>query len=424
MSKENTTMELHCCACAACREHPYGITAQHHRAINRLVAWADEHRRRQLVALLAQQQGYGGISLMSRVTGLDRNTIGADCANSAATTGLLLAASAMPALGASRSRPPSRGVEGLGPFAPRCHGWRSYDRLAVDAPLDAETGQGPAPPGDQGVPQHHRALLHDAGFSLRTNRKQLAEVTDPDRDRQFRYLTRLRRLYISRGLPVISVDTKKKELIGPYKNPGKTWRRKPQVVFAHDFSSYAVGKAVPYGIYDPAYNDGLVVVGTSHETPTFAVACIRRWWLMRGRKRYAGAKRLLIQADAGGANDYRKWEWKVALQKLADEFDLVITVTHYPPGASKWNPIDHRMFSLISGNWAGEPLVSYEKMLKHIRRTRSTTGFHCRAVLDTQEYPTGWKVRPADKAWTRLKPRSVLPDWNYSIWPHRHHPGC
>ena len=267
-------------------------------------------------------------------------------------------------------------------------------------------------------------LLHDAGFSLRTNRKQLAEVTDPDRDRQFRYLTRLRRLYISRGLPVISVDTKKKELIGPYKNPGKTWRRKPQVVFAHDFSSYAVGKAVPYGIYDPAYNAGLVVVGTSHETPTFAVACIRRWWLMRGRKRYAGAKRLLIQADAGGANDYRKWEWKVALQKLADEFDLVITVTHYPPGASKWNPIDHRMFSLISGNWAGEPLVSYEKMLKHIRRTRSTTGFHCRAVLDTQEYPTGWKVRPADKAWTRLKPRSVLPDWNYSIWPHRHHPGC
>ena len=134
-------------------------------------------------------------------------------------------------------------------------------------------------------------LLHDAGFSLRTNRKQLAEVTDPDRDRQFRYLTRLRRLYISRGLPVISVDTKKKELIGPYKNPGKTWRRKPQVVFAHDFSSYAVGKAVPYGIYDPAYNAGLVVVGTSHETPTFAVACIRRWWLMRGRKRYAGAKR-------------------------------------------------------------------------------------------------------------------------------------
>lgn len=267
-------------------------------------------------------------------------------------------------------------------------------------------------------------LLHDAGFSLLTNRKRLAEITDPERDRQFRYLTRLRRLYISRGLPVISVDTKKKELVGPYKNPGKTWRRQPQAVFTHDFPSYAEGKAIPYGIYDPAYNDGLVVVGTSHETPAFAVACIRRWWLLTGRKRYPGAKRLLIQADGGGANDRRKWGWKVALQGLADELGLVITVTHYPAGASKWNPIDHRMFSLISGNWAGEPLTSYEKVLKYIRRTRSSGGFHCRAVLDTKEYPTGWRVTAADKAWVRLKPRSVFPEWNYSIWPHRHHARC
>jgi hypothetical protein len=267
-------------------------------------------------------------------------------------------------------------------------------------------------------------LLHAAGFSLRTNRKQLAEATDPDRDQQFRSRTRLRRLYISRGLPVISVDTKKKELIGPYKNPGTTWRREPQPVFAHDFPSYAEGKAIPYGIYDPAYNDGLVVVGTSHETPAFAVACIRRWWLLIGRRRYRRAKRLLIQADAGGANDYRKWEWKVALQDLADEFDLVIRVTHYPPGASKWNPIDHRMFSLISGNWAGEPLLSYEKVLKYIRRTRSATGFHCRAALDTRKYATGWKVTRADKAWVRLKPHPVLSNWNYSISPHHHYPGC
>ncbi len=267
-------------------------------------------------------------------------------------------------------------------------------------------------------------LLHDAGYSLRTNRKQLAEVTVPDRDRQFRYLTRLRRLYISRGLPVISVDTKKKELIGPYKNPGKTWRRQAQAVFAHDFPSYAEGQAVPYGIYDLAYNDGLVVVGTSHETPTFAVACIRRWWMMTGRKRYRGTRRLLVQADGGGANGRRKWEWKVALQRLADDFDLVITVTHYPSGASKWNPIDHRMFSLISSNWAGEPLVSYEKVLKYIRRTRSSTGFHCRAVLDVKEYATGWRATRTDKAGVRLKPRSVLPDWNYSIWPHRHPSTC
>jgi hypothetical protein len=267
-------------------------------------------------------------------------------------------------------------------------------------------------------------LLDQAGFSLRTNRKRLAEVTDPDRDRQFRYLGRLRKRYLKRGWPVISVDTKKKEWIGRFKNPGRTWRRAAPAVLAHDFPSAAVGKANPYGIYDLAHNDGLVVVGTSHETPTFACASIRRWWLLVGRPRYPQAQRLLIEADCGGANDYRKWEWKGGLQQLADEFDLVITVTHYPPGASKWNPIDHRMFSLISGNWAGEPLVSYEKMLQYIRGTRSATGFHCRAVLDTQEYPPGWRATPAGKEGVRLKPHSVLPAWNYTICPHGRHRSC
>jgi hypothetical protein len=267
-------------------------------------------------------------------------------------------------------------------------------------------------------------LLDQAGFSLRTNRKRLAEVHDPHRDRQFRYLCRLRKLYRARGWPVISVDTKKKEWIGPFKNPGRTWRRTAQAVLAHDFPSCAVGKAIPYGIYDLAHNDGLIVVGTSHETSTFACASIGRWWLMVGRWRYPQARRLLIEADCGGANDYRRWEWKVGLQQLADEFDLAITVTHYPPGASKWNPIDHRMFSLISGNWAGEPLVSYETVLQHIRRTRSATGFHCRAVLDTQEYPTGWRVTATDKAQVRLRPRRVLPAWNYTILPRARHHFC
>lgn len=267
-------------------------------------------------------------------------------------------------------------------------------------------------------------LLDQAGFSLRTNRKRLAEVHHPDRGRQFRYLSRLRKLYLQRGWPVISVDTKKKEWIGPFKNPGRTWRRDAREVLAHDFPSCAIGPAIPYGIYDVAKNDGFVVVGTSHETPAFAGASIRRWWLMVGRRRYPQAQRLLIEADCGGANDYRKWEWKVGLQRLADEFDLAITVTHYPPGASKWNPIDHRMFSLISGNWAGEPLVSYESVLQHIRRTRSATGFHCRAVLDRHEYPTRWRARPTDKARVRLQPCRVLPAWNYTIWPHARHRLC
>jgi hypothetical protein len=261
-------------------------------------------------------------------------------------------------------------------------------------------------------------LLRRMKFSLKTCRKGKAGIHDKDRDQQFRYLSRLRRLYISLGLPVISVDTKKKELVGEFKNPGRTYRQEAREVFDHDFPSWAKGRAIPYGIYDLARNDGYVVVGTSHETPAFAVAAIRRWWLDVGRRRYAGKKRLLIQADGGGANDRRKWQWKEALQGLADEFGLIISVTHYPPGASKWNPIDHRMFSLISGNWAGEPLVNYQTILEYIRHTRSTKGFHCRACLDTRQYPTGYKVTAAVKARIRLKPRAVLPKWNYTIYPH------
>jgi hypothetical protein len=220
-------------------------------------------------------------------------------------------------------------------------------------------------------------LMHDRDYSLRTCRKNKAGTRHKDRDRQFRYLVRMRKLYRARGWPVISVDTKKKEWVGDFKNPGRCWRRADREVLDHDFPSWAIGRAILYGIYDLACDDGFVVVGMSHETPSFAVAAIRRWWREVGRWRYSGASRLLIEADAGGANAATKWEWKVALQRLADEFGLIISVTHYPSGASKWNPIDHRMFSLISANWAGEPLVSYETILGYIRCTRSTKGFHC-----------------------------------------------
>lgn len=261
-------------------------------------------------------------------------------------------------------------------------------------------------------------MMQGLGYSLRTNRKCLAEVSHPDRDRQFRYLARLRRQFIRQGLPVISVDTKKKEWIGPFKNPGRCWRRQPRSVFTHDFSKYAEGQAIPYGAYDVAHNDGIVVVGISHETPAFAVAAIRRWWRSVGRKRYPKARRLLIEADCGGANDYRKWEWKAGLQRLADELDLVIAVTHFPPGASKWNPIDHRMFSLISRNWSGEPLVSYETALKFIRATHSTKGFHCRASLDIKDYPLKRKIPPVERAQIRITRHRRLPQWNYVIQPH------
>lgn len=265
-------------------------------------------------------------------------------------------------------------------------------------------------------------LLRQLHFSLRTCRKQKAGLHDPDRDRQFRYLVRLRKLFLGRKWPVISVDTKKKELIGEFKNPGRCWRQNPREVLDHDYPSWAVGRAIPTGIYDLAYNDGLMVIGTSRETPTFEMLAIRRWWLQTGRWRYPAARQLLIEVDSGGANDHRKWEWKVALQHLADEFQLRITVTHFPPGASKWNPIEHRMFSLISANWAGEPLDSYDKMLKYVRTTRSSRRFHCRAWLDCRSYAPARRVTDNQKRIVRLKRRRIHPHWNYTILPHEQKP--
>lgn len=262
-----------------------------------------------------------------------------------------------------------------------------------------------------------RRLLKARKYSLRTNRKRLAGVQDPERDRQFRYLDRLRRLFLKRGEPVLSVDTKKKELVGNFKNPGRGWRREWRDVLDHDFPSTAQGHAIPYGIYDIGQKAGFVVIGTSHETPQFAVAAIRRWWKAVGRVCYPATHRVLIEADCGGANDSRKWAWKAALQDLADEMGLAITVTHYPPGASKWNPIEHRLFSLISKNWAGEPLVSYETMLKFIRTTKSEAGMRCRACLDTRVYKTGLTISQEERTSINLVPRKVLPQWNYSLHP-------
>jgi hypothetical protein len=264
-------------------------------------------------------------------------------------------------------------------------------------------------------------LLSALGFSLRTCRKQQAGIQDPERDRQFRYIARMRKLYLARSLPVLSVDTKKKELIGNFKNPGRTWRRRSRPVLDHDYPSWSLGQAIPVGIYDVGHNDGYVVVGTSHETAAFITAAIRRWWRVVGRHRFRGARRLLLEMDGGGANDPRKWLWKIALQRLADATGWILVVTHYPPGTSKWNLIEHRMFSVISGNWAGEPLDSYETVLKYIRTTRTETGFRCRAYLDGQEYPAGQRAAAKDKARVRLKPHRVLPKLNYTILPHRSH---
>lgn len=260
-------------------------------------------------------------------------------------------------------------------------------------------------------------LLREQEFTLRVNRKRLTRAHHPLRDLQMRYITRQRHAFEKAGLPVISVDCKKKELIGPFRNPGRTWRQTPQSVFETDFASQATGKAIPYGVYDLQQNMAYVGVGTSHETSEFAVATIRAWWCQLGHPIYPQAKALLILADGGGGNFCRGWNWKAGLQRLADEFDLTITVAHYPPGASKWNPIEHCVFGPISQNWAGEPLISYETVLKFIRTTSTQTGLRCRARLDRKQYQTQLKVTKAEQAEINLNRRHIRPDWNYTIAP-------
>lgn len=261
-------------------------------------------------------------------------------------------------------------------------------------------------------------LLRQQRYSLRTNRKRLAGRHDPERDRQFRVLARRRRSFLRRGWPVLSIDCKKKELVGNFKNPGRCWRRQPRDVFDHDFPSGALGRAIPFGIYDLARDEGYVVVGTARETAQFVTAALRQWLGDGGWWRCRHG-RLAIEADCGGGNGNRCWGWKAGLQELADEFGLTITVGHFPPSASKWNWIEHRLFSAISKNWAGQPLESYEVILKFIQTTTSATGLRCWAQLDQRAYPARVKVSAAERKSIRLKRHKVLPQWNYTIRPRK-----
>ncbi len=264
-------------------------------------------------------------------------------------------------------------------------------------------------------------LLGEMGYSLRVNHKQLARVskTSPEeRNAQFEHIAALREDFTARGLPVISVDTKKKELIGRFKNEGRAWSRKAIAVNDHDFPSDALGKAIPYGIYDVAANAGTLFVGTSRETAAFAVQCLERWWLDEGRQRYCDANELLILADGGGANGSRSRNWKLELhERLALCHGLRVTVAHYPPGTSKWNPIEHRLFSEISKNWAGQPLDSYETVLNYIRTTATKTGLTVCAHLVDREYGKPSKITDAQMRALPIDWHKSMPRWNYSLKP-------
>jgi len=259
--------------------------------------------------------------------------------------------------------------------------------------------------------------LHEMDYSLQGNVKSLEGRQHPDRDAQFRYLNSQVKSFVRSGDPVVSVDTKKKELVGAFKNAGRRWQKRAEAVHVHDFPHLGEGKAIPYGTYDVARDKALVNVGVSHDTAQFAVESIRRWWRLLGRKAYPRAARLLICADAGGSNGNRLRTWKLYLHALAVETGIAISVCHYPPGTSKWNKIEHRLFSFISMNWRGKPLVSYETVVNLIGGTRTRSGLKVKALLDTRDYETGQEVSSKQMGELHLRGHSFHPDWNYTLLP-------
>jgi Rhodopirellula transposase DDE domain len=391
-----------------------------------LDAVLDERSRRQWAAAEAREYGHGGVTAVAAATGLARDTVAAGLReleyreshpNEPVTKRLRHA-------GAGRKRlvesdptlvaaleallePLTRGD----PMSPLRWTCKSTRRLATEL-----TSQG------------HRVgyrtvawLLREAGYSLQANRKTREGNQHPDRNAQFEFINREATRFQKRRQPVISVDTKKKELVGDFKNGGREWcpEGKPEKVRVHDFQDKELGKAIPYGVYDVTNNQGWVSVGIDHDSAYFATGSICRWWREMGAQRFPRATELLITADGGGSNGYRTRLWKVALQDLADDIGLKLTVSHFPPGTSKWNKVEHRLFSFITQNWRGKPLVSIQVIVNLIAATRTTKGLIVKAALDERNYETGISVTDAQMAKLNLKPAQFHGEWNYTITPRR-----
>ena len=390
----------------------------------RVAGTLDERARRAVAASEALALGWGGISAVARATGLSRDVIRAGIRE---LHGLVAVAAPGrirrpgggrrklvdrdPAVRADLERlvePTTRGD----PESPLR--WTSKSVRKLAAALGAV--------GHRVSHQWVAAALHDLGYSLQGTRKTREGSGHPDRDAQFAHLNAAAEACLAAGEPVISVDTKKKELVGDFKNGGREWRPKgePEEVRVHDFAIPELGRVSPYGVYDLAANAGWVSVGIDHDTAAFAVATIRRWWLSAGQARYPGARRLLITADGGGSNGSRVRLWKWELQRLADETGLTIRVCHFPPGTSKWNKIEHRLFAFITQNWRGKPLVSHAVILSLIAATTTTAGLTVESHLDTDPYPAGQKVSDAQMATIQLRRDAFHGEWNYTIAPHAH----
>jgi hypothetical protein len=374
----------------------------------------DERQRRIYLATEADAIGHGGVSLVARVAGVSRSTIHAGLGESVESSGRIRRAGG----GRKQTQTPAliKALESMvspetrgDPMSPLRWTCKSTRQLA-DAMKEA------------GYPVSHMLvgkLLRQMGYSLQANAKTIEGGDHPDRDDQFQYISKEVRKHQRTGQPVVSVDTKKKELIGNYKNAGREYQPEgePVEVGVYDFPDKAEGKAVPYGVYDVNLNQAWVSVGRDHDTAAFAVESLRRWWNHMGSEAYPRAKRLLICADGGGSNGHRPRLWKLELAKFASESGLTITVCHYPPGTSKWNKIEHRLFSHITMNWRGRPLTSHECVVELIGATTTREGLHIEAALDPARYPTKVKVSKSDMATVPLKRHRFHGDWNYTIAP-------
>lgn len=380
----------------------------------------DERARRWWAAIEARALGYGGILCVAKATGMSRTTVRAGLAElaqgGAADRIRKPGAGRMPLTDAdpeltkaleSLVDPATRG-DPTCPLRWTCKSKENLARALRDAGHDVSAST-------------VGRLLNKMGYSLQSVRKSHEGTSHPDRNAQFEHIAATVKAFQRRHQPVISVDTKKKELVGDFKNAGREWQPKgtPELAQVHDFPDDAVGKAIPYGVYDLTRDEAWVSVGRDHDTPAFAVASIRQWWRTMGCKAYPAARELLITADAGGSNGYRARAWKIELQAFADETGLHITVCHFPPGTSKWNKIEHRLFCHITQNWRGRPLTTYQTVVNLIGHTRTNTGLHVKTRLDPHCYPTGEKIRAAEMKRLAIRRSRFHGDWNYSIDPHK-----
>ncbi len=381
----------------------------------------DERTRRLVAANEALSLGYGGVSLVHHACGLSRKAIAKGIRE--------IQGGDQPLVGCVRR--PGAGRKSLTQIDPGL-----VPRL--EGLIDAQTRGDPESAlrwickstraiaqelSQQDHPISHMTvaqILHDLHYSLQSNRKTEEGADHPDHDAQFRYINAAVKKCLRQGTPVISVDTKKKEPIGNYDNPGQQWlpAKQPKPVQGHDFPGPEVPRAYPYGIYDIGRNAGFVNVGTDHDTGEFAVASIRGWWRKEGRHLYAGAKTILITADGGGSNGWRLRLWKLELQKFADQTGLSVAVCHFPPGTSKWNKIEHRLFSFISSNWRGEPLRDYETIVNLIAKTTTAKGLKVTCRLDRRKYPVGREIAQAQMERVNLERNAFHGEWNYTIKPH------